>query len=105
MTAKDVSLLITFREVVLPPHCDGGGDRTGAHTNTKQDLPVPQPHPRLPTFRFLSAGGRRFRAMLSVIDLDPKPVHRISTWVKRKEEWLETYFNSIGNGYLSGGDK
>jgi len=27
--------------------------------------------------------------MISVIDLDPKPVHRITNWVKRKEEWLQ----------------
>ena len=56
----------------------------------------------LPTLR-LSGSGRLFRVMISVIDLDPKPVHRISTWVQRKEEWLETYFNSIGNGLLDMG--
>jgi hypothetical protein len=36
---------------------------------------------------------KHFRLMISVIDLDPKSVHRISSWVKRKETWLSTYFN------------
>jgi len=40
-------------------------------------------------------GNRLFRVQVSVIDLDPKPVHRIGTWVKRKEEWLEAYFDSL----------
>ena len=40
-------------------------------------LPVLQLHQKL------------FRVMISVIDLDPKPVHRITSWVKRKEDWLK----------------
>ncbi len=102
VTAKDVSLLITFREVVDKESCDDnrlfnngvldGEDCGGGACGS------PPPPRSLPSFRFASAGGRLYRAMISVIDLDPKPVHRISTWVKRKEEWLETYFSSIGNG-------
>ena len=74
VTAKDVSLLLTFREVEEPE---------------MESL-------QLPVFHFKSM-NKYFRAMISVIDLDPKPVHRISTWVKRKEEWLKIYFNSIGS--------
>lgn len=75
VTAKDVSLLLTFREV----------------EDDRAESLLDDP---LPAFRFESL-GKSFRMMISVIDLDPKPVHRISTWVKRKEEWLETYFNSV----------
>ena len=45
---------------------------------------------RLPVVRL---GGKYFRVMVSVIDLDPKPVHRIANWVKRKEEWLQVKTN------------
>ena len=31
--------------------------------------------------------------MISTIDLDPKPVHRIPTWVMRKEEYLQVNFS------------
>ncbi len=71
VTAKDVSLLITFRQV------------------EEKQKPT-----AAPTFHFRSL-DKSFRVMISVIDLDPKPVHRIATWVKRKEEWLQTYFHSI----------
>ena len=39
--------------------------------------------------------GQRYRVMISVIDLDHKPVHRIRHWVKRKEEWLKIYSDSV----------
>jgi hypothetical protein len=76
VTAKDVSLLLTFREIEEP--------------ELEPLLPT------LPVFHFKSL-NKHFRVMISVIDLDPKPVHRISTWVKRKEEWLKIYFDSVGS--------
>jgi hypothetical protein len=36
-----------------------------------------------------------------VIDLDPKPVHRIANWVKRKEEWLQVVQAMFGIGILN----
>ena len=33
------------------------------------------------------------RVMISVIDLDPKPVHRLPTWVERRREWLNSYLH------------
>ena len=51
---------------------------------------------RLPVVRL---GGKYFRVMVSVINLDPKPVHRIANWVKRKEEWLQVKTNP--NTYIS----
>lgn len=70
VTAKDVSLLITFRAVNDP--------------NAEQSL-------HLPT---VLCHGRLLRVMISVIDLDPKPVHRIPTWIERREEWLNIYLKS-----------
>ena len=51
----------------------------------------------LPTLTFESRVGnnRRYRVMISTIDLDPKPVHRIPTWVMRKEDYLQaSYFDT-----------
>lgn len=70
VTAKDVSLMITFREV--------------------NDVTLEPPDQTVLHFKSLN---KYFRLMISVIDLDPKPVHRISSWVHRKEEWLKIYFN------------
>ncbi|TRY63503.1 hypothetical protein TCAL_00402 [Tigriopus californicus] len=72
VTAKDVSLLLTFREI--------------------QDLS--QETFEHPVLHFRSV-DKSFRLMLSVIDMDPKSVHRISSWVKRKESWLNAYFSSL----------
>ena len=73
VTAKDVSLLLTFREI---------SDR-----EAEAERNLPSLH--------LNGGKKRFRVMISVIDLDPKSVHRISSWVQRKEEWLKIYFSSV----------
>ena len=54
------------------------------------------PSDPFPVFVFPSL-GRRMRVCVSVIDLDPKPVHRIPAWVKRKEEWLEAYASAVDN--------
>jgi len=86
VTAKDVSLLITFREVARnrSSSAESGGPDTAS----------------LPTLTFESSPDgnsrrRRYRVMISTIDLDPKPVHRIPTWVMRKEEYLQAYFDSV----------
>lgn len=73
VTAKDVSLLLTFREIADPD----------------QENVL-----KLPSIK-MRGGEKMFRVMVSVIDLDPKPVHRIANWVQRKEEWLKIYFDSI----------
>ena len=75
VTAKDVSLLLTFREMVSPENME----------EDDKDLPIIE----------MEETGKRYRVMISVVDLDPKPVHRIRHWVKRKEEWLKIYSDSI----------
>jgi hypothetical protein len=60
--------------------------------------PLLEPEIRLPLVRLR---GRDFRVMISVIDLDPKPVHRIANWVKRKEEWLQVVQAMFGIGILN----
>jgi hypothetical protein len=75
VTAKDVSLLLTFREITDDDKEEDSGG--------------------LPSLKFSAVGGRSYRFMISVIDLDPKPVHRIPTWVSRKEDWLSAYFDSM----------
>ena len=75
VTAKDVSLLLTFRRMIPLEKIKSDED----------ELPVIE----------LEETGQRYRVMISVVDLDPKPVHRIRHWVKRKEEWLKIYSDSI----------
>ena len=75
MTAKDVSILITFRKIKNPD--DETGNQTGLPTII---LPVGN-HPML-------------RIMISVIDLDPKPVHRIPTWIEKRQDWLKSYLKN-----------
>lgn len=67
VTAKDVSLLITFRPVKDP----------------QQEMPS-RPH-------LVLNGCQMFRVMISVIDLDPKPVHRIPIWIEKRQDWLKSY--------------
>merc|ERR1711997_983864 len=66
VTAKDVSLLLTFRRMIPLEKIKSDED----------ELPIIE----------LEETGQRYRVMISVVDLDPKPVHRIRHWVKRKEE-------------------
>jgi len=68
VTAKDVSLLVTFRRVDNPIHETG----------------------HLPSIRL---GDRLYRVMISAVDLDPKPINRIRRWLKQKDEMLKTYSN------------
>ena len=75
VTAKDVSLLLTFRRMLPLEKIKSDED----------ELPIIE----------LEETGQRYRVMISVVDLDPKPVHRIRHWVKRKEEWLKIYSDSI----------
>ena len=75
VTAKDVSLLLTFRKMMPQNEME-------AEDN---ELPIVE----------MEETGKRYRVMISVVDLDPKPVHRIRHWVKRKEEWLKIYYDSI----------
>ena len=75
VTAKDVSLLLTFRLIATPANEEPEADK----------LPIIE----------MEETGKRYRVMISVVDLDPKPVHRIRHWVKRKEEWLKIYSDSV----------
>ena len=68
VTAKDVSLLITFRTI--------------EDSNLETTLQLPN----------LTLGpNQMMRVMISVIDLDPKAVHRIPTWIEKRLEWLNSY--------------
>ena len=75
VTAKDVSLLLTFRPMLSSEETEKDED----------NLPIIE----------MEETGKKYRVMISVVDLDPKPVHRIRHWVKRKEEWLKIYSDSI----------
>ena len=69
VTAKDVSVLFTFRAVL-----DASLETTDLLTVTME--------------------GQVYRVMISVIDLDPKPVHRIPTWIEKRQDWLKkSYLN------------
>ena len=68
VSAKDVSLLITFRKV---------------ENAEKEDELGPLPS--------INLEGKLYRVMVSVIDLDPKPINRIGRWLKQKDEMLETF--------------
>ena len=81
VTAKDVSLLLTFRMMMPQNELETEAD----------ELPIIE----------MEETGKRYRVMISVVDLDPKPVHRIRHWVKRKEEWLKIYYDSINCQQLS----
>ena len=67
VTAKDVSLQITLRQI---------------------DDPVMEETNGLPS---IEMHNKRYRVMISAIDLDPKPVNRIRRWLKQKDEMLKTY--------------
>ena len=69
VTAKDVSLLVTFRRV--------------DDTTLEAGLDLPS----------IRMGDRLYRVMISVMDLDPKPINRIRRWLKQKDEMLKTYSN------------
>ena len=69
VTAKDVSILITFRAI---QDCEVQDDEN----NITISLPGNQ---------------MKLRTMISVIDLDPKPVHRIPTWIEKRQDWLKSY--------------
>jgi hypothetical protein len=81
VTAKDVSLMLTFR-MMMPQN---------EMEKEDNELPIIE----------MEETGKRYRVMISVVDLDPKPVHRIRHWVKRKEEWLKIYYDSINCQQLS----
>ena len=78
VTAKDVSLLLTFRSMV---------SREEEENENDDGLPIIE----------MEETGKRYRVMISVVDLDPKPVHRIPYWVERKEEWLKIYSDSVNS--------
>ena len=81
VTAKDVSLLITFRKIASP-ELEATDHRSAGEGQPKDNL--------LPSVRM---AGQSFRMMISVIDLDPKPINRIRRWLKQKDEMLKTYSN------------
>jgi len=68
VTAKDLSIILTMVED--SPHCGG---KTGQWLRVKEKL---------------------FRFKWSVVDLDPKNLHRISKYVDQKLMWLEAFQNS-----------
>ena len=92
VTAKDVSILLTFRaiqdceieenlpSITLPGNTTAeSGLFTGSHHTN-----------------FTGSGNNqiKLRTMISVIDLDPKPVHRIPTWIEKRQDWLKSYLKN-----------
>ena len=71
VTAKDVSLLITFRRV--------------EDANLENDLHLP---------KLTMRSNQMMRVMISVIDLDPKAVHRIPTWIEKRQDWMNSYLQN-----------
>ena len=69
VTAKDVSILFTFR-----PIFDSSLEESA---NNEEFLPT------------ITMERQMYRVMISVIDLDPKPVHRIPTWIEKRQDWLK----------------
>lgn len=48
-------------------------------------------------FLQMPPGRPSFRVMVSVVDLDPKPIHRLATWIRKKEDWLTIYKETTGD--------
>lgn len=92
VTAKDVSILLTFRAIQdceteenLPSISLPGTGNTAAESGLFAGS-----HPDF-------SGGNnqtKLRTMISVIDLDPKPVHRIPTWIEKRQDWLKSYLKN-----------
>ena len=72
VTAKDVSILITFRAIQ---------DGEIEENNVMPCISLP-------------GNQMKLRTMISVIDLDPKPVHRIPTWIEKRQDWLKSYLKN-----------
>ena len=91
VTAKDVSILLTFRAIQdceteenLPSITLPAGNTTAESellTGSHLDLSIGNDQMKL-------------RTMISVIDLDPKPVHRIPTWIEKRQDWLRSYLKN-----------
>ena len=93
VTAKDVSILLTFRaiqdceteenlpSITLPARYTTAESEllTGSHL----DLSIGSGNDQM-----------KLRTMISVIDLDPKPVHRIPTWIEKRQDWLKSYLKN-----------
>ena len=92
VTAKDVSVLFTFRAIQdcetdenLPSitlHAGNTAAESGLVTGSHRN------------FSGNESNQMKLRAMISVIDLDPKPVHRIPTWIEKRQDWLKSYLKN-----------
>ena len=69
VTAKDLSIILTITED--SPHAP---DKSGQWLRVKDKL---------------------FRFKWSIVDLDPKNLHRISKYVEQKKMWLKAFEDSI----------
>merc|ERR1711976_1086799 len=79
VTAKDVSLLITFRKV--------------QDANLENELHLP---------KLTLRTDQMMRVMISVIDLYPKAVHRIPTWIEKSFYKKRSHYLSPPNYRKSG---
>ncbi len=79
VTAKDVSVLLTFRRLKRKVEQTTGSE-SEAGKICLDNINIP--------------GCGDFRVMISVIDLDPKPVHRIPTWIGRRQDWYKSYLKN-----------
>ena len=101
VTAKDVSILLTFRAIQdceteenLPSISLPAGNTTAESAKL-----ITGSHPDFTGSHLdLSRGSgndqMKLRTMISVIDLDPKPVHRIPTWIEKRQDWLKSYLKN-----------
>ena len=87
VTAKDVSVLLTFRAIK---------DSEIEENLPSITLPQNPGESELFTGNNLGFSGKqmKLRTMISVIDLDPKPVHRIPTWIEKRQDWLKSYLKN-----------
>jgi len=76
-TAKDLSIFVTFQPE--EPSCATTSPSSTAYQHSKCRVPR------------IIVNNKPFLFSLKMIDLDPKPVRRISKFVCKKDEWLNAW--------------
>ena len=101
VTAKDVSILLTFRAIQdceteenLPSISLPAGNTTAESAKLFTGSHPDFTGSRLDLSRGSGNDQMKLRTMISVIDLDPKPVHRIPTWIEKRQDWLKSYLKN-----------
>ncbi|XP_040568205.1 inositol-pentakisphosphate 2-kinase [Lepeophtheirus salmonis] len=86
ITARDVSIFLTFRKIKDMDEETQFQEMTASSSLCNCKRP--------PYSTIIHLKDQTYRVMISVIDLDPKPIHRISKWVQDKEEWIKSVESS-----------